>query len=222
MLRRILFALLGIVVVLVLAASWLGVAQIPVLSTIFGMDHARDLGMPSDRDAFEAFCDRWGIERPSDPANYTLSSKHHWSGSVQIDDTLTEAALGSIRELHNPNAHFSGVQIRIHDGYAEIAAFVNNIEGYPLSGPIYGKFSLTVTSPKSVSVQISQLEFGRVGVPGNVTDHVQNILAGYLNDKIVEAGITIEALELREGGIYFKGTWPQTITADPSNPGDLP
>jgi hypothetical protein len=176
----------------------------------------------SDRAAFESFCDKYGITRPSPAQNYTLSSKHHWSGSVQVDGTLSEAALGSLRELNTPNSHFSQIQFRIHNGYVEMAAFVNNVQGYPISGPVYGQFSISKTSSKSVAIDITQLDFGRIGVPGNVVDQATTALDAYVNKTILEAGISIDSLELREGGIYFKGTWPKTITADAPNPADLP
>jgi hypothetical protein len=102
-----------------------------------------------------------------------------------------------------------------------MAAFVN-VPGYPISGPVYGKFSISRTSSKSVAIDISQLDFGRVGVPGNVVDQARTAIDTYVNATIVEAGISIDALELREGGIYFKGTWPKTITADAPNPDAVP
>jgi hypothetical protein len=221
LLRGLLVALLGLVVAAIVAVSWLGLVQVPVMSAAFGMDRARDLGMPSDRAAFEAFCDQYGITRPSPAENYTLSSQHHWEGSVKVDGTIGEAALGSLREFTTANSHFSQIQFRIHDGYAELAAFVN-VPGYPISGPVYGQFSIARTSPKSVSIDIKQLDYGRVGVPGNVVDQAKTALEGYLNATIVEAGITIDSVELREGAIYYKGTWPKTITADPPNPADVP
>jgi hypothetical protein len=89
--------LLAIVVLVVGAVGWSGVVQVPIVSAVFGMDHARDLGMQRDRQAFETFCDTFGIERPSDPANYTLASPHHWTGIVEVDGFLSEAALGSPR-----------------------------------------------------------------------------------------------------------------------------
>jgi hypothetical protein len=222
MLRRLLVVVGVILVVAVVGVSFLGVAQIPILSSVFGMDHARALGVQPDRFEFEVFCDRYGITRPSAPENYTLSSKHHWSGSVQIDATLSQEALASLHEFRNSNAHFKDVQFRIHDGYVEMAAFVTNVQGYPISGPVYGQFSITKTSSKSVHVDFSKLEFGRIGVPDNIVDHAQNTIDGYLDKTIVEAGISIDAVELREGEIYFKGTWPTTITADPPNSNDLP
>ena len=221
MLRRLLFLVVAIAAAAVVGVSWLGLAQAPVLSSTFGMDRARDLQMPSDRVAFESFCDQYGITRPSPAQNYTLSSKHHWSGAVGVDGVISEGALGSLREFNTPNSHFSQIQFRIHSGYVEMAAFVN-VPGYAISGPVYGKFSISRTSSKSVAIDISQLDFGRVGVPGNVVDQARTAIDTYVNATIVEAGISIDALELREGGIYFKGTWPKTITADAPNPDAVP
>lgn len=221
MLRRVLVLIVAVLVVAVVGVSWLGLAQVPVLSATFGMDHARDLGMPSDRAAFVSFCDQYGITRPSAPENYTLSSKHHWSGRVQVDGTISEAALGSLREFNTANSHVNHIQFRIHAGYVELAAFVT-VPGYPISGPVYGQFSISRTSSKSVAIAISQLDFGRVGVPADVVDQARTQLDAYVNKTILEAGISIDALELREGAIYFKGTWPKTITADAPNPNAVP
>ncbi len=204
------------------AAGWSGVVQVPIVSSIFGMDHARDLGMQRDRQAFEDFCAKYGITRPSDPANYTLASPHQWSGSVEIDGTISEAALGSLREFNTANPYVDGVNFRIHDGYMEVAAFVKSVPGYPLSGPVYGQVSLERSGPKSVHLRVGELQFGQVGVPGDIINRAVDELDGYMNDTIAKAGITIDALELREGEIYFKGTWPKTISADPPAAGQVP
>jgi hypothetical protein len=221
MLRRLLIVLGVIVIVAAVAVSWVGVAQVPVLSAAFGMDKPRDLQMVQDRAAFNDFCAKWGIERPSAPANYTLSSKHHWSGSVAIDDTISEKAIASLREFNTSNAHFSQIQFRIHQGFVAMSAMVN-VPGYPISGPMYGEFSIARTSDRTVAISIKDLEFGRIGVPGNVLDTVKTSLDTYMNKTMLEAGITIDTLQLQEGAINFKGTWPKTITADPPSGSDIP
>ena len=204
------------------AVGWSGVVQVPIFSAVFGMDHARDLGMQRDRQAFERFCATFGIERPSDPSNYTLASPHHWDGSVAVDGLLSETALGSLREFNSVNPYLSGINFRIHDGYVEMAAFVKSVPGYPFSGPVYGQFSLSRTGSNSVSLTITQLEFGHIGVPTDQINEATDKISAYLNDTIAKAGITIDALELREGGIYFRGSWPKTITADPPAQGQIP
>jgi hypothetical protein len=218
--------LIAIVVVLAVivtgAAGWSGVVQVPIVSAAFGMDHARDLGMKQDRQAFEDFCTQYGITRPSAPGNYTLSSHHHWSGSVQVDGVISEAALGSLREFNSENPYLSQVNFRIHAGYVEMAAFVKGVPGYPISGPVYGQFSITRTGSSSVAVSISSLQFGNIGVPGGYVDQAETEIGAYVNATILEAGISIQALELREGGIYFRGTWPKTITADAPASGNVP
>src|SRR5665811_2593504 len=98
--RRLLIVLGSLVIVVALAVSWLGVVQVPVLSAAFGMDKPRDLQMVQDRAAFNDFCAKWGIERPSPAANYTLSSKHHWSCLLYTSDAaddLTRVDLGGRR-----------------------------------------------------------------------------------------------------------------------------
>jgi hypothetical protein len=103
-----------------------------------------------------------------------------------------------------------------------MAAFVKSIPGYPIAGPVYGQFSIKRTGPKSVSVNIMSLQLGNIGVPSNFIGEAETKLDTYLNAKILEAGISIESLELREGGIAWKGTWPKTITADAPANGQVP
>ena len=201
--RKLIGVLVALAVVLAVplsVAAWSGVVQVPVVSGVFGMDHARDLGMKSDRQAFEAFTKQFGIERPSAPGNYTLSSPHQWAGGVKVDGVLTEAALGALPEFTSQNPYLSGINFRIHDGYVEMAAFVKGIPGYPLSGPVYGKFSIERTGSKSVSVNISSLQFGNVGVPSNYVDQAETEIGTYLNANIVEAALSIHSLQLPEGG----------------------
>jgi hypothetical protein len=73
-----------------------------------------------------------------------------------------------------------------------------------------------------VAAIISSLQFGNIGVPGNYVDQAESEIGAYVNATIVEAGISIDSLALREGGIYFKGTWPKTITAGPPADGQVP
>ena len=214
LLGRILITLGSILLIVALVVSYLGIAQVPVLSSAFGMDKARDLHMVKDSAALNAFTDKWGIELPSPTANYTLGSKHHYSGTVQVDDTISESALAALPEYSAPNSHISQIQFRVHEGSMELSAFVN-VPGYPASGPVYTKFAISATSSRTVALDFSELDFGRIGVPGNVVDTAKTTIEAYLNKKIIETGVTIDTLELHEGAIRFKGTWPKTITADP-------
>jgi hypothetical protein len=221
LLGRVLMTVGTMLIVGAVATSWLGVRQVPILSSAFGMDHARDLQMVKDSAALDAFCSKWGIKRPSPTEDYTLASKHHYSGSVKVDDTISEAALAALPEYSASNAQVSQIQFRIHEGSMEMSAFVN-VPGFPASGPVYAQFSIAATSPRTVALDFSHLDFGRIGVPGNLVNTVKTTLDEYLNGKILAAGVRIDTLELHEGAIRFKGTWPKTITVDPPNPASVP
>jgi hypothetical protein len=208
-------ALVVMVAVPVGVAAWSGVVQVPVVSAVFGMDHARDLGIQPNPAALQAVLTKYGIERPSNAANYTFESRYHWSGSVHIDGVITESALAALPELSSENPYVSGLNFRIHRGYIAVAAFVKGIPGYPFSGPAYGHLAIALKSPTSVSVAISQLGFGNLGVPGNLVEKAEAEISSSLDRWIARTGISIQAVELREGGIYFKGTLPKTISADP-------
>ena len=221
LLGRVLMTVGTMLLIGALATSYLGIVQVPVLSQAFGMDKPRDLHMVKDSAALDAFCTKWGIQRPSTAANYTLSSKHHYSGTVKVDDTISEAALAALPEYSAPNANISQMQFRIHEGSIEMSAFVH-VPGYPFSGPVYAQFSIAATGSRTVALDFSQLDFGRIGVPGMIVNTAKTTLGEYLNGKILAAGVTIDTLQLHEGAIRFKGTWPKTITADPPNPASVP
>ena len=196
MLRRLVVGVSIVLVAALVAVSWLGVVQVPVLSAAFGMDHPRDLGMVRDAGALDAFTTKWGIELPSPTQNYNLANKHHYSGSVQVDDTISEAALAALPEYSAPNKIMSQMQFRIHEGFVAMSAFVN-VPGYPASGPMYTEFSISATSPRTVAVDFAHLDFGRVGVPGDIVNQATTALDAYVNKTIFEAGITIDSLELK-------------------------
>ena len=208
---RLLAFVVFLALVVPISVAYTGLAQVPVLSAAFGMDHARDLGMVADPAALDAFYAKWGIERPSPAANYVFTAAHQGAGSVAIDDTISEGALAALPEYNNPNKYFDGLQFRIHAGYVELSAFVH-LPGYPVTGPVYGQASLVRTSSTSVTLNFSDLEFGRVGVPSTMVNQVVEHLNTVINREIADNGITIDTLVLQEGGIRFVGTWPQTIT----------
>ena len=82
------------------AAAWMGVLQVPVLSASFGMDHPRDLGSAQpDEAAYASFSSRLGVKLPSPAANYSFSSRHEFSGSVAVNETIQESTVLAIREF---------------------------------------------------------------------------------------------------------------------------
>lgn len=207
------------------AAAWMGVLQVPVLSASIGMDRPRDLGSAqADPAAYAAFSSRLGVKLPSPAANYSFSSRHVFSGSVAVDETIPEATILAIREFQTDTPGLRDVSIRFHAGSAEAAAFIDLAPyGYPLSGPIYTTFRVAVAGPRRVTVALDALDFGRLGVPGDIRARAEDALNDYLATRLAQIdGLKVGTLAFREGAVQFAGTLPTTYEASPPEPGAMP
>ncbi len=219
----VLVVLVGVVVVG--AAGYMGVVQVPLVSSLAGMDKAPDLGAaPADVAGHAAFEQAHGITFTSPAENYTFASKHTYSGSFAFSGTLTEGQVLAIREFGNPAPGIRDVTVRFHDGSAEAGAFMDLAPyGYPVSGPVRAAFTLAATGPRSVAVGITSLQFGRLGVPADIAAKAQDAINSYLATRLATIdGLRIDSLALREGAVSFAGTLPKTYAADAPKAGDLP
>ena len=219
-------AVLAVLVVLLGGvAAWLGVVQVPILSSAFGMDRPADLGAAKpDVVAYDAFVTKHGLVHTSPDANYTLASKHTFAGSYALDEVIPEAVILATRTLRGNAPSFHDVTVRFHDGSAEAAAFIDlHPYGYPLAGPIRTAFRVAATGPRSVQVSIDSLEFGRIGVPADILAKAQDAVNAYLATRLAGIdGIRIDAFAFHEGGVHFAGTLPKTYGAAAPEAGDLP
>lgn len=223
--RKLLVAILVVVVLGIFVAACTGAAKVPVLSSALGMDKAADLGgQPADVAAYSALKQQLGIETPSAAENYTLASAHTFSGSVPLDQTLSEGTVKAIPELSQPAPSISDVQIRFHDGYVETSAVVDLAAwGYPLSGPVDATWHLDVTGPQAATVQIDSLKFGMFGVPDFIVTRAEDAINGYLATRLPQVtGLDMKSITFVEGGIDYAGSIPQTYEAGPPIAGQLP
>ncbi len=95
--RKLLVAILVLLVLGVLIGACTGAVHVPVLSSALGMDKAADLGgQPADPAALAALQAKLGITTPSPVGNYTLASQHTFSGSVPLDQTVPEATVAAL------------------------------------------------------------------------------------------------------------------------------
>jgi hypothetical protein len=220
-----------VVVVAVLAAlltagaAYAGVVQVPVLSAAFGMDKPLDLGaLKADPAGYAAFQKKHGIKHTSPDANYTLSSLHQFSGSYSLDELIPESIILATRTLNGYSKTIHDVTVKFHNGSASAAAFFDASPwGVPLSGPVKVDFKVAVTGPKGVKVTIDNVQFGRIGIPADLLTKAQDAVNGYLATRLAGIdGLQIDKLQFQEGGVYFKGTLPNTFGSDAPKPGQLP
>ena len=177
--------------------------------------------------------DGWRPQRPtgrdsprSEPgaASFRAAARHEFSGSVPVDETIPESTILAIREFQTDTPGLRDVSFRFHAGSAEAAAFIDLAPyGYPLSGPVYASFRVAVAGPKRVTVALDALDFGRLGVPGDLRARAEDALNGYLTMRLAQIdGLKIATLAFREGAVEFAGTLPTTYDASPPQPGAMP
>ncbi len=224
-LLRLVVLLVIVVGIIATTAAWFGVVQVPIISGLVGMDRPADLGAAKpDVAAYEAFVAKHGLVHTSPDANYTLASKHSFSGSYALDEVIPEAVILATRTLRGNAPSLHDVTVRFHEGSADAAAFVDLAPfGYPLAGPVRTGFRVAVTGPRSVQVSIDSLQFGRIGVPSDILAKAQAGVNAYLATRLAGIdGLRIDEFAFVEGGVRFKGTLPKTFGADTPKPGDLP
>ena len=177
--------------------------------------------------------DGWRPQRPtgrdsprSEPgaASFRAAARHEFSGSVPVDETIPESTILAIREFQTDTPGLRDVRIRFHAGSAEAAAFIDLAPyGYPLSGPVYASFRVVVAGPQRVTVALDALDFGRLGVPGDIRARAEDALNAYLTTRLAQIdGLKIATLAFREGAVQFAGTLPTTYDASPPQPGAMP
>ncbi len=223
--RKVLVALLILLVLGILVAACSGVARVPLVSSAFAMDKVADLGgEPADAAAYAALKQDLGIETPSAQENYTLGSRHDFSGSVELDQTIPEGAVMAIPEVSQSSPAVSDVQIRFHDGYVQTSAMVDLAAwGYPISGPIDATWHLDVTGPQAATVQIDSLKYGMFGVPDFLVTQAEDAINGYLATRLPQVtGLDMQQVTFVEGGIDYAGSIPQVYEAGPPAAGQLP
>jgi hypothetical protein len=222
---RLVIVLAVLALVVVGGLGFAGVIQVPVVSSLAGMDKPRDLGGETVSEAaYQAFLEAHGFKLPSPAANYTLNSAHTFSGSVPLDEVIGEAEINSMGEVRNGSPAFRDISMQFHDGYAETSAMVDlSGFGYPVSGPVYLKWAITVNGPKSVTVDLQTVEYGRVPIPADLAKTAEDALNSYLAGRLLTIdGLSVETFTLEEAGIQFKGTLPETYEAGVPTAGQLP
>jgi len=222
---RLVVLLVVVVAIVASAAAWLGVVQVPVVSSLAGMDKAPSLGADAaDTAAYTTFVKAHGITFGSPDANYTFASKHTFSGSFAFKGSIPEGTILAMREFGMVAPGIRDVTINFHAGSAEAAAFMDLAPyGYPVSGPVKATFRVAVTGQRAVKVSIDSLELGRIGVPADIAAKAQDAVNAYLVTRLaVIDGLRIDSLAFTDGGVGFAGTLPTTYGAATPKAGDLP
>jgi len=227
---------LGIlIIIIVLAGGYFGL--VPGVSTIFGSNKPRDLGVTyteADRLSGRAKAGWEVIQLPSD---LPPEESYSFTGQNAVDTTFNEAELTAW--ANDPWTYFplSDCQIRVNDdatlefsgilhigllhewvdamGVAE--EYSDLIDDYLKwfmwgSPPVYMKMSAAVVNGQVLDVRIYSAQVGRFSIPNSLLENNIGRLVDYAMwqaDRI--PGFSVETLELYDGGIRFVGTMPAEV-----------
>jgi hypothetical protein len=221
---------LAVVVLLIL--GYLGF--VPGLSSLFGSDKPRDLGVAYTSADLESFRAKTGVKVDDLPAGLAPAQSLKFSSQVAIKHDFTESELTA-----NLNAGkwkyfpLSDAQVKIsNDGLVELSAILHKdhllgfaqaknlpagelsrIQDYlkylPSDPPIYLRGVASVTD-NHVQLNLQQAIVGKVSVPASFFSSEAQAAGGkFLEDWIASVpNFSIHSLTFSEGQLYFDGTYP--------------
>jgi hypothetical protein len=210
------FILVIIGAVLLAAAS--GFINIPFLTSMFGADKPKDLGVRYDPAALGKMLQEAGVQFTSPASNYCLTCVISYSDTSPMDLKVTSEELTSyIRQTNNEKGPFKDLQIKLGtDNHLEAAGLLNLSDyGYDYTAPAYASGTIEKAGDKSVRIKIDKGEAGRVPVPDDYSAQAGDALEQMINEQLAKMpNLKIETLEIKDGELHFKGDFPKKITAN--------
>lgn len=234
----ILIGILAVVVVLVLAAGYLGF--VPGVSNIFGSDKPRDLGVTYTRADYLSVTAKDKIQRTNLPANTPPAQSLSFSGSQPANFNITQAeATALINDNPWPYSALTQCQVRFNsDGTGEIAGIlqVNKLHDYSIArgyteadfnnvlkyvqkyGVVQKNMAFYAKGTGSVvngviSFNISKLEIGRLSIPLDQINGRKADLIDAANEAMSRTpGFSVKNFSISGGQVHFEGTLPKTIS----------
>jgi hypothetical protein len=225
----------AVIVVLVLAVVGLGyLGFVPGLSSVFGSDKPRDLGVSVSSDDAQTIAAKLGVEYAtlSSGSGETLAI----SGSKAIDDALSDRELTALMREHEKMwKHYpiSDARVRFNaDGTAELSGILrtDRIYGYAeatgipadavkkyldiakiaiANPPIYLKGKVVVNNGV-MTTSFERLEIGRLPIPvSRVAD--ESGVAQFASNRLEKAGVRVETASFEAGRVNFKGSIPTSV-----------
>jgi hypothetical protein len=226
---KLLLWLAGVIVILILVAGYLGL--VPGVSTIFGSDKPRDLGIVTSEKLFDSANEKIGITRVGNPLT---AGKVIYSGSHPVNVSLSSEEISSLisEGKWKYNSISGNLQMKINsDGTVEVAgllnrtnfksylastgfsdtlAYVNTFNFLPEKVPFYVHGSASVVNNK-VDLNLTSAEIGRVPLPTNsgAISTVENLV----EERISEIpGLNVASFNFSNGKMNFIGTFPTKMS----------
>lgn len=223
------FGIIGVIIIL----GYFGF--FPGLSTVFGSNQPRDLGVRYTEEDLASGNEKSGVVFGVLPQDTPNTESVVYSGEQSINDSFTDEELTAM--MNNCTwkyCPFSDVQIRVGadnsvefsalfhvdrlDGYAERFYLDENIvktvkSALKISGkqtPVYFVGSPSV-SEDQVTLKVESAEVGRFPVPAVWVNDYQDDAETFLEGQFSQVpGFSLTSVRFSEGKLFFDGTYPES------------
>jgi hypothetical protein len=232
-----LMGVIAVVVVIILVAGYFGL--MPVVSSLFGSDKPKDLGVTYTQADFQSAHTKSGIQRADLPASTPPAQSLVYSGQHAVNLNLTQQEITALLNL-TPWEYwpYREVQVRFNpDGSAELSGIVemDKMKDYALArglsqsdiGVVMDKVNTFAVIQKDmpfylkgtgsvvngvVAFQADKLELGRVSIPTDQVNGREAELTQALQEAIARIpGFTCKNFSVSNGQIHFDGTVPNQV-----------
>ena len=225
-----------LIIIIVLVGGYFGL--VPGVSSIFGSDKPKDLGVTyteADRLSGRAKAGWEVVELSSD---LPPEESYSFTGQNAVDTTFNERELTAW--ANDPWTYFplSDCQIRVNDdntvefsGKLHIGMLKEWIDAMGVADnyseliddylrwfmwgnpPFYVKMSASVNNGQIINPQIYSAQVGRFSVPTSLIENNINELVAYAEWQANNIdGFSVETAEITDGGIRFVGIMPAVIS----------
>jgi len=234
--------LLLIVLVLIGGVLFLGyLGFIPVLSSVFGSDKPRDLGIKYTQQQYSDYVAKTKEEITTVSGNIAPENSITYSGKVDIKQSFTpeeiSARIGFSKWKYMP---VTNTQLRINpDGSVEFSGLVvsDRIDGFvaregagqysiadvkkglgyvKLLGkdfPVYAKFKASITN-NQLTETVDKIEVGRFSIPLKTVnaDSVVTTVSQTIMGRV--PGFFAKSVTFTDGKMNFEGTVPEKLSVE--------
>lgn len=205
---KLLIILIVIVIVLAIAASATGVYAVPGVSSVFGMNKPKDLGIKASPEALASLEKKIPMEIKSEQKSYGDLSQVFVGTLPYKGKTTDEEITSFLQRFEGNNPIFSGTQVKFIEGGMELSSMVN----YQINAPAYAKVMVTRTGTQSIALDVVEGKLGIFNVPEEYLQQVEDWAEDQINTKMNEIeGFSMTSLEYHDGISDFNGSFPKTV-----------
>jgi len=201
----------------------------------FAWSSPRDLGIRFGQADLNSANAKLGVSYGVLPSSADPKASLKLTGSKPVAATFSSEELTALMASHASAWAFypvSNAQVKINkDGTVEIAGVLDTdrLDGYakstnmppqyydflknnaaqvPVKPAFYAKGTMSVVNGK-VSGNAQQVKIGAVDVPQQMVSDNYNLITGFAENRIKEAGVTVQSATFEDGKLNFKGTVPE-------------